>query len=115
MRRVLALPVALLLTSFVVGAETFAQQQSGTPAASGSTASPAAGGGATPADKTQSVEGKVKSWDAAGKVLTLEDGTQISIPAHVGVQADQLKPGADVKASFQEKDGQKVANSIEVK
>jgi Protein of unknown function (DUF1344) len=48
-------------------------------------------------------------------MLTLDDGTQISIPASVKVQADQLKPGANVKASFEVKNGQKVANSIEMK
>src|SRR5262249_7136408 len=60
------------------------------------------------------VQGKVKSWDAASNMLTLEDGTQISIPANAKVSRDQLKPGANVKASFEEKDGKKLATSVEV-
>jgi len=60
------------------------------------------------------VQGKVKSYDAATNMITLEDGTQISVPATVKVQADQLKPGATIKASYEEKDGKKVANSVEV-
>jgi hypothetical protein len=60
------------------------------------------------------VQGKVKSYDAATNMITLEDGTQISVPANVKVQADQLKPGAKIKASYDEKDGKKVASSVEV-
>src|SRR5262249_58577229 len=104
-----------LLASLVVGAETMAQQQPTTaPPASGGAVTPGGAGGAAPAGKAQTVEGKVKSWDAASHMLTLEDGTQISIPADVKVQSDQLKPGAKVKASFEEKAGQKVAKSVEM-
>jgi len=60
------------------------------------------------------VQGKIKAYDAASQMITLEDGTQISIPANVKVQADQLKPGATIKASYDEKDGKKVASSVEV-
>ena len=60
------------------------------------------------------VQGKIKSYDAATGMITLEDGTQISVPATVKVQADQLKPGTMIKASYDEKDGKKVANSVEV-
>ena len=60
------------------------------------------------------LQGKVKSWDAASNMLTLEDGTQISIPADAKVSRDQLKAGANVKASYEEKDGKKVATSVEV-
>jgi hypothetical protein len=59
------------------------------------------------------VQGKVKAYDHASNMLTLEDGTQISIPASVKVPGD-LKAGANVKASFDEKDGKKTATSIEV-
>lgn len=61
------------------------------------------------------VEGKVKSYDQTSNTLILEDGTQISVPATVKVEADKLKAGAMVKASFEEKDGKKTATSIEVK
>ena len=60
------------------------------------------------------VQGKIKSYDAATGMITLEDGTQISVPLTVKVQADQLKPGTMIKASYDEKDGKKVANSVEI-
>jgi small nuclear ribonucleoprotein (snRNP)-like protein len=61
------------------------------------------------------VEGKIKSYDQTSNMLTLEDGTEISVPADVKVERDQLKAGASVKASFEDKDGKKTATSIEVK
>jgi Cu/Ag efflux protein CusF len=61
----------------------------------------------------QQVQGAIKSVDAAGRMLTLEDGTTLTIPPMVGIPPD-LKEGAIVKASFEEKDGQKVVTSLEV-
>lgn len=61
------------------------------------------------------VEGKIKSYDQTSNMLTLEDGTQISVPADVKVERDQLKAGASVKASFEDKNGKKTATSIQVK
>jgi Protein of unknown function (DUF1344) len=60
------------------------------------------------------VQGKIKSVDPNGKMLTLDDGTQLMIPPTVKVEKQALKPGANVKASYQEKDGQKVATSLTV-
>jgi Protein of unknown function (DUF1344) len=60
------------------------------------------------------VEGKIKSVDPSGKMVTLDDGTQLMIPATVKVEKQALKPGANVKASYEEKDGQKVATSFMV-
>jgi uncharacterized protein YjdB len=60
------------------------------------------------------VQGKIKTYDQASKMITLEDGTQLSVSDDVKVQADQLKPGASIKASYDEKDGKKVINSVEV-
>lgn len=60
----------------------------------------------------QEVQGAIKSVDAAGR-LTLEDGTTLTIPPMVGIPPD-LKEGAIVKASFEEKGGQKVVTSLEV-
>jgi Cu/Ag efflux protein CusF len=59
------------------------------------------------------VQGKVKKWDAATQTITLEDGTQLTVPATVKESA-QLKEGAMVKASYEEKDGKKVISKIEV-
>jgi Cu/Ag efflux protein CusF len=59
------------------------------------------------------VQGKVKSWDSAAGTVTLEDGTTLSVPASIKERAD-IKEGAMVKASFEEKDGKKVVSKIEV-
>ena len=66
-------------------------------------------GGAWAAD----VEGKIRSVDAGEKSFMLEDGTKVWVGE--GVEIDKLKEGADVKASYDEKDGKNVATSIEVK
>ena len=50
------------------------------------------------------MQGKVKKWDAATQTITLEDGTQLTVPATVKESA-QIKEGAMVKASSEEKDG----------
>jgi hypothetical protein len=59
-------------------------------------------------------EGKIKSVDPSGKLLELEDGTLLTIPATAGVQQEALQEGAVVKASFEERDGQKIVTSIEI-
>jgi hypothetical protein len=60
------------------------------------------------------VEGKIKSVDQSGRVVTLEDGTKLMIPATARVDKNMLKPGASVKASFEEKGADKVVTSIQV-
>jgi uncharacterized protein DUF1344 len=62
----------------------------------------------------EEVQGKIKSFDAAANTVVLEDGTKLMIPATMKVERQALKPGANVKASFEEKAGQKVATSIAV-
>jgi Protein of unknown function (DUF1344) len=62
----------------------------------------------------QQVEGKIKSLDPSGRMLTLEDGTQLTIPPTVNVPRGALKEGAIVKASFTEQGGQKVVTSLQV-
>jgi Cu/Ag efflux protein CusF len=59
-------------------------------------------------------EGKIKSVDPSGRMLELEDGTMLTIPATAGVQQEALREGAIVKASFEERDGQKIVTSIEI-
>jgi Cu/Ag efflux protein CusF len=66
------------------------------------------------AGTTGLAEGKIKSVDDSGRMLTLEDGTMLTIPPSAQVRQDLLREGAIVKASFEEKDGQKVVTSIEV-
>jgi hypothetical protein len=62
----------------------------------------------------EDVQGKIKSVDASGKMLTLDDGTRLMIPPTLAIEKQALKPGANVKASYEEKDGQKVATSFMV-
>jgi len=59
------------------------------------------------------VQGKIKSVDTTEKSFVLEDGTKIWLGE--GVAVDTLKEGAEVSASFTEKDGKNVATSVEVK
>lgn len=61
----------------------------------------------------QQVQGKVTALDAAKRTLTLEDGTQLTIPAGAQLPPD-VKEGAMVKASFEERSGQKVLTGLEV-
>lgn len=70
--------------------------------------------GAAAAGAMQQIQGKIQSVDPSGAMLTLEDGTQLTIPPTVRVPRESLKEGALVKASFEERGGQKVVTSLEV-
>jgi len=48
-------------------------------------------------------------------MLTLEDGTELSIPSSVKVTKDQLKPGTQISAEYEQRGGQKIAKSIQIK
>lgn len=111
MNRVFGVLGALLVASLLLwAADTGAQQQPAPrPAPAPTPAAPA-----PPAGEDKSVEGKVKKWDAATSMLTLDDGTQISVPAGAKVERAKLKEGATVKASYEEKGGKKVAKSVQV-
>jgi Cu/Ag efflux protein CusF len=58
------------------------------------------------------VKGTIKTIDATARVLTLDDGTQLSVAE--GVSMEKLKEGAVIKASYEERDGKKIATAIEV-
>jgi Cu/Ag efflux protein CusF len=58
------------------------------------------------------VEGKIVN--VSGAKVTLDNGTELMIPSSVKVQRADLKPGATVKASFEERGGQKVVTAIAV-
>jgi hypothetical protein len=60
------------------------------------------------------VSGKIKSIDPAGRTVLLEDGTRLMIPDSVKVAPGALKAGATVKASVENKGGQKVVTAIQV-
>jgi hypothetical protein len=67
-----------------------------------------------PASAAKTIEGKVMSVDPAGKSMTLSDGTKLMIPDSVQYSKADLKPGAAVKASYEEKGGQKVLTNLQV-
>jgi Cu/Ag efflux protein CusF len=67
-----------------------------------------------PAAATTDVSGKIKSIDPAGGTVLLEDGTRLVIPDSVKVDRGALKAGATVKASVENKGGQKVVTAIQV-
>jgi hypothetical protein len=60
----------------------------------------------------EEIQGKVQTINAAERMIVLEDGTQIWVAE--GVSLDTLKEGATVKAAYEERDGKKVATSLEV-
>ncbi len=59
------------------------------------------------------IQGKVKTVDTGDRVVTLEDGTRISVPD--GIALDSLKEGAEVTVSYEELDGKNQATNIEMK
>jgi hypothetical protein len=58
------------------------------------------------------VEGKVQSLDSSERAFTLDNGTKIWVAE--GMSMDKLKEGAQVKASYEERDGKNVATSIDI-
>ena len=58
------------------------------------------------------VSGKIQKVDTSDRSIVLEDGTQLWLAE--SVSADDLKEGATVKASYEEKDGKKVVTEIQV-
>jgi Cu/Ag efflux protein CusF len=58
------------------------------------------------------VQGAVKSVDAAKKTVTLQDGTTLMVAD--AAKLKDLKPGSMIKASYEDRSGQKMATSIEV-
>jgi NADH dehydrogenase FAD-containing subunit len=65
--------------------------------------------------RVKHIQGKIERVDPSGKMVTLSNGTTLEIPDSVQVNREALKPGALVKASYEEEaGGQKVATSLEV-
>ncbi len=95
------------------GAPPGAPAQPCAPGAPGAPPAPGAKPGAEKPGSAMEVEGKIKA--VTGNKVTLDDGTQLEIPATVKVNKSELKPGAMVKASYEEKGGKKIVTSLEVK
>jgi Cu/Ag efflux protein CusF len=58
------------------------------------------------------MEGKVKQIEINQRVLTLEDGTKLYWTDSVTVK--EIKQGAQVKATYEEKDGKFVLTNIQI-
>ncbi len=60
------------------------------------------------------VEGKITTMDTSGRYVTLEDGTKLTIPDSLKAARDTLTEGAMLKATYEERGGEKVVTSIQV-
>lgn len=58
------------------------------------------------------VQGKIQRVDPATGILTLEDGTKLTLAK--GVRYDNLQPGSTVKVSYEDRNGSKVVTNIQV-
>jgi hypothetical protein len=58
------------------------------------------------------IVGKVQTIDPSERAFVLDNGTKIWVAE--GVSMDALKEGANVKASYEERDGKMIATSVEV-
>jgi len=65
--------------------------------------------------QAKTVEGRIKAVDASTGTLTLDDGTKLVIPKALMVPRGQLKPGVAINANYEEKGGDKVATSLQIK
>jgi outer membrane lipoprotein SlyB len=63
------------------------------------------------ASSAAEVEGKVHSVDAVERTVTLDNGTKIWLGDRVA--ADDFEEGIEVRVSYDEQDGRKVATSVE--
>jgi hypothetical protein len=58
------------------------------------------------------LQGKIQKVSPADRMIVLEDGTQVWLAE--GLPMDKLQEGKTVKASYEERDGKKVATTLEV-
>jgi len=57
------------------------------------------------------VEGKVQMVDTVERTVTLDNGTKVWVGD--GVAIEDVKEGAEVRVSYEERDGKNVATSVE--
>jgi hypothetical protein len=58
------------------------------------------------------ISGKVQALDAGERVVVLDNGTKLWVAE--GLPMDKLKEGAEVRASYEERDGKNVITALEV-
>jgi Cu/Ag efflux protein CusF len=69
---------------------------------------------AKPIEHAQEIHGKVRDVDPTGTKLTLADGTELLIPEAVKFLRAELRPGATVTATYEELNGHKVVQHLQV-
>lgn len=100
--------VALLLAGSAAWAAQVAPSSKGEPGPPAM--SPTQAGGSM----AKEVEGRIKTMDRSGKRVTLEDGTRLTIPDSLKAARGSLKQGMMVKATYEEKGGEKVVTLIQL-
>ena len=60
----------------------------------------------------QLVEGTIKSVDRRGVNIILEDGTSLIVPVSLEFDRRELRPGATVKAQYEEREGKKFTTTL---
>lgn len=60
----------------------------------------------------EEIQGKIQKVDPADRTFVLEDGTQLWVAE--GLSMDTLKEGASVKATYEAREGKKIATSFSV-
>jgi hypothetical protein len=71
-------------------------------------------GSASTAGDMRQIEGAIKSVEPTGRMLTLADGTELTLPPTANLPPGALKEGDIVEASYEENGGQKVVTSLEI-
>jgi hypothetical protein len=61
---------------------------------------------------SQVVEGKISA--VKGRWIVFSNGTQVAVPDNL-VQHFEMKPGAVIRAMYEEREGQKFATSLELR
>ena len=60
----------------------------------------------------QLIEGTIKSVDRRGVNIILEDGTSLIVPVSLEFDRRELRPGASVKAQYEEREGKKFTTTL---
>ena len=108
MNRIHARVIGLAVAAFALAAPAFGQDAPVVPFPSIRPQGPSE----PPPSRSTRLTGKIH--DVSDNVLTLTDGRRLVFLPGLTEQRGELKPGADVKASYAETAGRKVAVSIEV-
>ena len=105
MKRIFAIAAAVL--AICAGQSPMVYAQTGSPSSQSQEREIAPG-----SQVVQVVEGKVSA--VRGRWIVFANGTQVAVPDNV-VHHFEMKPGAVVRAMYEEREGQKFATSIELR